>query len=119
MIFNKTKNQVIVELHRDCTTIKAKALGLMFKKEKEFQPLVFHFTKEQFVPLHMLFVFFPIDVLYLNQFKEIVEIKKNLKPFSFYQPRNKAKFVVELKANTIGPKPIELGDKLTITHHSP
>jgi len=48
------------------------------------------------VSLHMFFVFHPIDVLLLNKNKEIVEIKRNFKPFTFWSSKEKGKYVVEL-----------------------
>ena len=57
---------------------------------------MFVFKKEKIIPLHMLFVFFPINVLFLNKNKKIVEIKNNFKPFTFYTPKNKAMYIVEL-----------------------
>ena len=44
----------------------------------------------------MFFVFYKIDVLYLDENKKVIEIKKNFKPFSSYTPKNKAKYVIEL-----------------------
>lgn len=73
-----------------------KARGLMFSKKKN---LMFVFNKETIIPLHNFFVFFPIDVLFLDKNKKIVEIKKNFKPFSYYKPKNKAKYVVEIAKN--------------------
>ena len=73
-------------------SIVGKFHGLMFSKKKN---LMFIFDKEENVPLHMMFVFFPIIVLYLNNKKEIVE-KALLKPFRFYNPKHKARFVVEI-----------------------
>ena len=46
--------------------------------------------------LHMFFVFFPIDVLFLDKDKKIIEIKRNFKPFSFYKSKEKAMYVVEI-----------------------
>ncbi len=74
----------------------SKARGLMFSRKKN---LVFVFNKEKIIALHMLFVFFPIDVLFLDKEKKIVEIKENFRPFSFYSSENKAKYVVELTEN--------------------
>ncbi len=76
-----------------CKTFFSKGIGLMFSKKKT---IVLEFKKEKIIPLHMLFVFYPIDVLFLNKNKEIVEIKTNLKPFAFYTPKNKAKYIVEM-----------------------
>ena len=77
---------------RKIKSLLGKFHGLMFSKKKN---LMFIFDKEESVPLHMMFVFFPIIVLYLNKEKEIVE-KTLLKPFRFYNPKHKAKFVVEI-----------------------
>ncbi len=44
----------------------------------------------------MFFVFFPIWVFFLDSKKNVVE-KAYLKPFSFYMPRKKAKFLVDYK----------------------
>ena len=57
---------------------------------------MFVFDKEKRISLHMLFVFFPIDVLFLDKNRKIIEIKKNFKPFTFYKSKNKANYVVEL-----------------------
>jgi len=65
----------------------------MFSKRKN---LVFVFDKERNISLHNWFVFFPIDVLFLDSKKQIVEIKKGLRPFGFYFAKKKARYIVEL-----------------------
>lgn len=44
----------------------------------------------------MFLVFYPIDVLILDKDKIIVEIKRNFKPFTFWNAQKKGKYVVEL-----------------------
>ena len=68
----------------------------MFRFKRPDYALVFIFNKEARRDLHMLFVFFPIDVLFLDKNKKVADIKKNFKPFSYYTPKAKAKYVVEL-----------------------
>ncbi len=79
--------------YKICNSLWSKARGLMFSSKKN---LVFVFDKEKRISLHMLFVFFPIDVLFLDKNKKIVEIKKNFRPFNFYTSKEKAKYVIEL-----------------------
>jgi uncharacterized membrane protein (UPF0127 family) len=79
-----------------CRSSWSQTRGLMFSKKKN---LVFAFDQEKKVGLHMLFVFFPIDVLFLDKDKKIIEIKKEFKPFSFYTPKKKARYVVEIAEN--------------------
>ena len=93
MIKNITKNTIISKNTVFCNNIISKAIGLMFSKKSD-KSLIFVFKKEKIVPLHMLFVFYPIDVLFLNKEKKIVEMKENFRPFSFYSPENKTKYII-------------------------
>jgi uncharacterized membrane protein (UPF0127 family) len=88
-----------------------KARGLMFSKRKN---LVFVFNKEQKVSLHNFFVFFPIDVLYLDADKRIVEVKKNFMPFSYYRPKNKANYIVEIAIEEDKKKEYKIGEKFLL-----
>ncbi|MFP4403747.1 MAG: DUF192 domain-containing protein [Candidatus Woesearchaeota archaeon] len=92
-IINKTKNYIISNNCIKYNSILLKAIGLMFSKKKD---LLFFFKKEQIIPLHMFFVFFTIDVLFVDKNYKIVEIKKNFKPFSYYKPKNPAKYIIEI-----------------------
>ena len=83
------------------------------KNFREPKPLIFIFEKEKIIPLHMLFVFYSIDVLFLDKNKKIVEIKENFRPFRFYTPKNKAEYVVELPNGIIKKSGTKLGDKIS------
>lgn len=93
MILNKTKHKTISEKEIVCKNIFFQSLGLMFHRKHN---LIMVFPKSRKVSLHNLFVFFPIDVLLLDQDKKIVEIKRRFKPFTFYTPKNECKYLVEL-----------------------
>ena len=56
----------------------------------------------------MFFVFFPINVLFLDKNKQIIEIKKNFRPFTTYKSKNKANYVVEISKNK---KEYKIGQK--------
>jgi len=77
-------------------TILGQSLGLMFSHKKT---IVFEFKNERKVSLHTFFVFFPITVLFLNSEKKIVE-HTVMKPFRFYFPTHKSKYIVELPFET-------------------
>ena len=117
MIKNLTKNKIISNNVKYCNNILSRGIGLMFSK-KSNKSLIFNFKNEKIIPLHMLFVFYPIDVLYLNANKKIVEIKENLKPFLFYTPRNKATYVIELPQNAVKNYKISLNDKLEFPNNN-
>lgn len=109
-IKNTTKKRIIAENAAICRNIIAKSLGLMFKLKPK--PLIFIFKKEKIIPLHMLFVFYPIDVLFLNKNKIVAEIKEDFKPFSFYTPKNKAQYILELPQGAIRKTKTALGNKI-------
>lgn len=108
MIINKTKQKIISTQEHLAKNIFTQARGLMFRKK---QNQLFIFKKERKVSLHNWFVFFPHTVLLLNKNQEIVEIKENFKPFTFYKPKHHAQYIIEL-AVPAQTAEYELGDKL-------
>lgn len=110
MIENLTKNNVIVNEKKICDNIFSHTLGLMFSRKIKDKGLVFVFDKERRIDLHMWFVFFPIDVLFLNSDKEVIDIRENFKPFGFYS--SKGKYCIELPNGIVKEKKIEKKDKI-------
>jgi len=84
-------------------------MGLRFKKQTN---LIFEFKKEKKITMDMFFVFYPIDVIFLNKEKKVIELKQNFKPFKIYTSKNKVKYAVELKNGFIKENKIKLKDKL-------
>ncbi|MBI2541554.1 DUF192 domain-containing protein [Candidatus Woesearchaeota archaeon] len=112
MIKNSTKNMIIMGKLRLADGILSKSIGLMFSKRHDYA-LIFRFGREKFVPLHMLFVFRPIDVLFLGKNRRVVDKKENFRPFAFYNPKKKAMYVIEIPKGTIKRTKTGLGDKIS------
>jgi uncharacterized protein len=96
MILNKTKNQVICKDKKILTSIISKAIGLMFHKKITDTGYIFVFDVPRRIDLHMFFVFFQIDLLFLDKEKKVIEIKERFIPFSIYYSKEKAWYVIEL-----------------------
>lgn len=111
MLKNITKNKILAKEAKICKTPFPKALGLMFSKKSK--ALIFIFSKEKIISLHMFFVFFPIDVLFLNKNKKVVEIKENFKPFRIMIAKKPAKYVIELPNKTIKKTKTGIGDTIS------
>lgn len=109
MIRNKTQKTIVSKQPIFCKSIWCKASGLMFSRQKD---LIFIFNKPQKVSLHMFFVFYPIDVLYADQDKKVVELKESFNPFTTYHPQQKASYVIELQSGTIQKTKTKLNDIL-------
>ncbi len=106
-IINKTRNTVVAGSFRTFKGILGKTIGLMFSLKPK--TIVFEYAAERKVPLHMVFVFFPIDVMYVDAKKKVVEAA-SLKPFTFYNPKRKSKFVIELPYNSTKKSMTKIGD---------
>jgi uncharacterized protein len=93
MITNKSTNKVISNKEKQCKNIFSQAIGLMFHRKSN---LTMIFNKERTISLHNFFVFYPIDVLVLDENKKVIEIKKNFKPFTFWNSSKQGKYLIEL-----------------------
>ena len=67
--------------------------GLMFSRRRN---LLFVFDKERKVSIHMLFVFFSIDIYWLDEDFRVIDLRKKVKPFTFVESDKKAKYVLEI-----------------------
>ncbi|MFP4568020.1 MAG: DUF192 domain-containing protein [Candidatus Woesearchaeota archaeon] len=104
IITNKT-------IHR--TSLLSKATGLMLHKKILNEAHIFYFKKPIKIEITMLFVFFPIDIIFLNKNK-IIEIKENLKPFRHYKAKNQANTFIELPRGHIKKHNLEINDEIII-----
>jgi len=102
MLVNKTTNKTIIKDIRVASNFFAKLKGLMFERKERFNYALIMVLKNETrigASIHMLFVFFPIAVFFLDAKKRIVD-KTLLKPFSLnYTPKRACKYIVELPAN--------------------
>ena len=110
---NLTTKKVLTKKAKLCKSHFSKTIGLMFSKKIRDKSLVFMFNKESFVSLHMFFVFFSIDIIFLDKNKTVVDLKHNVKPFTpLILPKKPAKFVIECPSSTIKKSKTKIGHRL-------
>ena len=63
--------------------------------------------------IHMLFMRFPIDVVFLDREKKVVGVRHELRPWRVAGARG-ARATLELPAGAAGAAGIELGDELVL-----
>ncbi len=114
MLVNKKTKKVIAKKVVNFKTLHQIGAGIMLRtksscKDKAF---LFHLNPKKKYCVTMLFVFFAIDILFLDENFKVIKIKKNLKPFVFnYDPKIRFKYMIELlPAN----RNIKVGDALSI-----
>lgn len=117
-LLNKTKNTEIEKKIKIANGFFLQFKGLMFESKKKFDyALVFplNFEGRLTSSIHCLFVFFPIDVLYLNKDKKVVDIRKNLKPFTLFDMSKKpARYLIEMQTGKTSN--IDLDDQIEWTN---
>jgi len=89
--------------------------GLMFRRNfRKGQALLFKLAKSGRYGIHMFFVRFSIDLLYLNQDFVVVDIRRELRPWRIHTPKVNASYIVELPAGTISRTNVKIGHKLAL-----
>lgn len=89
--------------------------GLMFRKDitESNEAYIFVLGKERKAAITMMFVFFSIDVIWINSKFEVVDTRENVKSFSFYTGhRDRAKYFIEMPVTSIKKNKIKLRDKI-------
>ena len=110
MIKNKTRKTVIVREKRFLKSEWQKTRGLMLAKKIIDTGLIFVFKQEKIITLHMFLVFFPIDVLWLDHNKKVVDMKEHFKPFTIILSKRPALYIVELPDGVIKKSGTKIGD---------
>ena len=111
-ILNKTRKKIIVDYTKLCESPGSQARGLMFSGFIDDKALVFDFKKPRSISLHMFFVFFPIDLIFLDSKFKVVELRKSFMPFTLYKSKKKARYLIELSAGVIEESNTKVGDIL-------
>ena len=84
-------------------------IGLRFSR-KTNKIIVFELLNESKINsiIDTFFVFYPINIIWLDKNKKIVDIKNNVKPFSFAIPKERSKYILEF-TNLLN---IKIGEKI-------
>jgi len=115
MLFNFTKDEMIIKNVKTINELKQKKEGLMFKKKQKDTALFFYYDKPEYPLIHMFFVFHAIDIIYINEDFKVVGIKENILPFTpLVFPPRLARHFFELPANSLRDKDIEFGDEVAL-----
>ena len=108
----KINGKVIVNNHIYASSVWQKTVGLMFSKRLEDKALIFEFGKDVQHSFHMFFVFYPIDIIFLDKYFIVVDKKSNFVPFSCHKPKQKFRYAIELPNNKA--REIKINDKVLI-----
>jgi hypothetical protein len=110
MILKSNGNEVATDVDFACSTLK-QIKGLMFSKRiPDNYALVFVMRKVQKVSLHMLFVNYPIDVIFLDDKKRVIKTS-GMKPWiGTCSCKEKVKYIIETSYGKSEKLGIRTGD---------
>jgi len=110
-IYNKTKKTIIVNKVRVADTFYSRLVGLLNKKSlsSEEALLITHCQS-----IHMFFMKFSIDVIFVNKKNIVVGLVKNIKPFALSRIFFKASYAIEGAVGMIDKGKVEKGDVLIL-----
>ena len=108
---NVTRNTIIASRSRIADSPLERAVGLMFSKPTQ-SAMILRFGREKPISLHTYFVFFPIDIMFIDNRLRVVEIVSAMQQFTTYTAKSKASYVVELPAGTIKKTRTKAGDEV-------
>ena len=110
-IFNATKEVLLADEAKVAETFTARLTGLLNRTSlNDKEALV--------IPscpcIHMFFMKFPIDVIFVGKDNKVVGLAKNIKPFQVSPFFGKAASAIELTPGTIDATQTDIGDTIHI-----
>lgn len=110
-IYNQRTNQLISSNVEMANTYFKRLKGLMFKRSI---PSDFSLIITPCNSIHMFFMRFPLDILFVNKENQVVGVSSRIKPWRLSKIYFKAHYVIEMNAGTIERLNISKGDILFI-----
>ena len=105
---------ILAENAKIADTFFSRMRGLMFTPEVRALVLAVSYPSIAGTSLHMWFMSYPIDMIWLDHGMKVVDLFASAQPWAFrsFSPRSPALYVVECQAGTIERTHIELGHVL-------
>jgi len=113
-VLRKSDGAVLASEVELADTLIRQAVGLMFRRTiPKGYAMIFDMRREQYISIHMAFVFFPIDLVYLDRDRRIVDIKRRLRPWTGLAfPKKPARYAIEMHAGAADEHRLKEGDVL-------
>lgn len=112
MIANQSKNTVIAKAHDLANTSFARMKGLLGRSS---MPAGYALVITQCNSIHMMFMRFPIDVVFINKKNRVVGLVHKIPPFAFSPIFWDSSCAIELPAGTIQTSKTTIGDIVQIS----
>jgi hypothetical protein len=111
MLYNLTRETVLAERTTLASNFFKRLRGLMFSRSfpRTFEALVISPCNA----VHTMFMFYPIDVVFVNDKLQVIHFCRELRPGRFSPVVKGSRQVVELPAGTVSHTGTQVGDYLS------
>jgi len=114
-LIDKTTGEVLANRVELADTFWRRFRGLMFRRRfPRGSAIFFKLHKPGRYGIHMFFVKFPIDLIYLDSKFVVVELRVGLKPWRTHRPKAITNYLIELPAGTISRLKVKIGHKIAL-----
>jgi hypothetical protein len=114
-LIDKTTGKVLASKVELADTFWRRFRGLMFRRKfPRGSAMLFKLPKPGRYGIHMFFVKFPIDLIYLDSRFVVVALRARLKPWRTHKPKAVANYLIELPAGTISRSKVKIGHKIAL-----
>ncbi len=108
-IRNKDKDTILAQSATIANTFWTRLVGLIGKRDLPFGTALI-ITRCQ--SIHMLFMRFPVDAVFVDRHHRVVSCVEAIRPFCLSPIFFRSRYVIELKVGTIRATKTSVGDQL-------
>ena len=115
ILYNKNSGEKIAKI-KIANSFFKRFLGLMFKPRCDY-PLLFEIPQnikiKERSSIHSLFMRFELTLIFIDGEDMIYEIA-DLKPWKYYVPKKRAKYIIEFDKNEFENYDLKIGDEIEL-----
>ena len=115
ILYNKNSGEKIDKI-KIANSFFKRFLGLMFKKKCDY-PMLFEIPQDIQIKerssIHSLFMRFELALVFIDEENLIYEIA-DLKPWKYYVPKKRAKYIIEFDKNEFENYDLKIGDEIEL-----
>jgi hypothetical protein len=112
-IRNATRDVVLHPAPEFATSLWSQTRGFMFRRPGN-RAIVFEFAAYREIVLHTFFVRGPLDAIVLDFEHLVIAAISDLEPFRIWDPKVRARRLIELPAGTLASTGTVLGDRIAL-----
>lgn len=110
-VTNQTRGSVVAERCRVARSLQDRTVGLLGRDDL---PAGYGLWIERAPSIHMLFMRFPIDAVFVDRDRAVVRIVEHLRPWRIVAWVRGARDCLELPAGSVRPTGTQVGDRLAL-----